>query len=328
MAEQGHKAPIIVKKIKKGGAGAHGGQWKVAYADFVTAMMAFFLLMWLLNMTPKQKQEEVAAYFREFSLFEAPGPGAIPLETGGLGPPAVVSSSSHEPDGPASDVGGGTGVGPEAGGPTAEQKRVEQMVKAQLRQSLPELADQVSVTVEDGKVRIEIMDKLDRPIFERGRAALTPDAQRILATLTGVLKKDDLKVVVEGHTDAAPYGTDSYTNWELSTDRAQTARRLMLKDGFPAKNIVMVSGFAATMPYVPSDPLDARNRRISLLLFQEPAPGQPQDAGSSPARNAAGNGRTTETAPTPPAPPPVPSPNDLLEREIDKIYDKATEKQF
>jgi chemotaxis protein MotB len=328
MAEQGHKAPIIVKKIKKAEAGAHGGQWKVAYADFVTAMMAFFLLMWLLNMTPKEKQEEVAAYFREFSLFEAPGPGAIPLETGGLGPPAVVSSSSERPDGPAAEVGGGTGVGPEAGGPSAEQKRVEEMVKAQLRQSLPELADQVSVAVENGKVRIEIMDKLDRPIFERGRAVLTPDAQRILAALTGVLKKDDLKVVVEGHTDAAPYGTEAYTNWELSTDRAQAARRLMLKDGFPAGNIVMVAGFAATMPYVPADPLDARNRRISLLLFQEPAPGQDQGAGNGAAQGQNGNGKKTEAGPAPEAPPPVPSANEILEREIDRIYDKATEKQF
>jgi len=326
MAEQGHKAPIIYKKIKKVEAGAHGGQWKVAYADFVTAMMAFFLLMWLLNMTPKEKQEEVATYFREFSLFEAPGPGAIPLETGGLGPPAVVSSSSERPDGPAAEVGGGTGEGPEAGGPSAEQKRVVEMVQAQLRQSLPELADQVSVVAEDGKVRIEIMDKLDRPIFERGRAVFTPDAQRILATLTGVLKKDDLRVIVEGHTDAAPYGTEAYTNWELSTDRAQAARRLMLKDGFPQKNIVMVAGFAATMPYVPSDPLDARNRRISLLLFQEPEPGQADGNGA--ARGQAGNGQQTEVAPAPEAPPPLPSANDLLEREIDKIYDKATEKQF
>ncbi|MDQ7830970.1 MAG: flagellar motor protein MotB [Desulfovibrionaceae bacterium] len=325
MAEQGHKAPIIIKKIKKGGGAAHGGQWKVAYADFVTAMMAFFLLMWLLNMTPKEKQEEVAAYFREFSLFEAPGPGAIPLETGGLGPPAVVSSSSERPDGPAAAVGGGAEDGPDEGGANAEQKRVAEMVQAQLRTALPELADQVTVVAEEGKVRIEIMDKLDRPIFERGRAVLTSDAQRILATLTGVLRKDDLKVVVEGHTDAAPYGTEAYTNWELSTDRAQAARRLMLRDGFPPKNIVMVAGFAATMPYVPSDPLDARNRRISLLLFQEPQPGQQDLNGNGSAPDRAGNGRKTEVAP---APPPLPSANELLEREIDKIYEKATEKQF
>jgi len=328
MAEQGHKAPIIIKKIKKGGGAAHGGQWKVAYADFVTAMMAFFLLMWLLNMTPKEKQEEVAAYFREFSLFEAPGPGIIPLETGGIGPPAVVSSSSERPDGPAAAVGGGTGEGPEAGGPSAEQQRVAEMVQAQLRTALPEMADQVSVVAEEGKVRIEIMDKLDRPIFERGRAVLTADAQRILAILTGVLKKDDLKVVVEGHTDAAPYGTEAYTNWELSTDRAQAARRLMLKDGFPAANIVMVAGFADTMPYVPTDPLDATNRRISLLLFQEPTPGQDQENGTGPARGQAKNGRAAKAEPEPEAAPPLPSANELLEREIDKIYEKATEKQF
>ncbi|MFZ5812345.1 MAG: flagellar motor protein MotB [Thermodesulfobacteriota bacterium] len=323
MAEQGHKAPIIVKRIKKSEGGAHGGQWKVAYADFVTAMMAFFLLMWLLNMAPKEKQEQVAAYFREFSLFEHPGPGAIPLETGGLGPPAVVSSSSERPDGPAAEVGGGTGVGPEAGGPSAEQKRVEQMVEKQIREVLPELADQVKVTAEEGKVRIEIMDKLDNPIFEKGKAVLAPDAKRILATLTEVLKKDDLKAVVEGHTDALPYGTETYTNWELSSDRAQAARRAMLKDGFPPENIVMVAGYASTRPYVPADPYDPKNRRISLLLFQEPPA---QEAGKD-AQEQAGK--------TPPAEEQAveeqktsPTMNEYLEQEIDKIYDKATEKQF
>ncbi len=323
MAEQGHKAPIIVKRIKKGEGGAHGGSWKVAYADFVTAMMAFFLLMWLLNMTPKQKQEEVAAYFREFSLFESPGPGAIPLETGGLGPPAVVSSSSERPDGPAAEVGGGTGVGPEAGGPSAAQKRVEQMVESQIRRKVPELADQVKVVAEEGKVRIEIMDKLDNPIFEKGKAVLAASAQKILATLTEVLKKDDLKVVVEGHTDALPYGTETYTNWELSSDRAQAARRFMLKDGFPAQNIVMVAGYAATKPYVPADPYDPRNRRISLLLYQEPPPGD-QDA----TQGGEAQGQTPERGETGEAAKKSPSMNEYLEQEIDKIYEKATEKQF
>lgn len=329
MAEQGHKANIIIKRVKKVSGGAHGGSWKVAYADLVTAMMAFFLLMWLLNMVPQEKKEELAAYFNDFSIFQNPGPSAQPLSTGGLGPPgAIVGSQDERPDvaidreGKAPSGGKGQNTGDLDGGKhldakaeaqaEAQAKALEQQVEKALAASVPELAGQVSVTQEKDKVRIEIMDKSDRPLFDLGGVALLPDAQRILAAVTDVIKKDKVKVAIEGHTDAYRY-SGSYSNWDLSAGRALSARRLMLQQGLPPDQVDQVSGFADTRPYVPGKPFDPKNRRISLLLFREPKPGETP---------AEGGGKAV------PAPKKVPDVGEVLEQQIDNLYDKSTEGQF
>ncbi len=335
MAEQGHKANIIIKRVKKVAGGAHGGSWKVAYADFVTAMMAFFLLMWLLNMVPNEKKEELAAYFNDFSMFQNPGPSAVPLTSGGLGPPgALVGSQSERPDvavdqdgqspgGPGQDQGNGpdAGTGPQSA--EAMAKALEARIQKQLEQTVPELAGQVSVTDTGGKVRVEIMDKADRPLFDSGSVTLRPDAQRILAAITGVVRKEGVKVAIEGHTDAYKY-SGPYTNWDLSTGRALSARRLMVQDGLAPENVAQVAGFADTRPYVAGKPFDPKNRRISLLLYREPKPGEtPADQSG----NGAGNGADPGAAAKPVEPKP-PNVGEVLERQIDNIYDKSTEGQF
>lgn len=328
MSEQGQKGNIIIKRVKKVAGGAHGGSWKVAYADLVTAMMAFFLLMWLLNMAPQEKKEELAAYFNDFSLFQNPGPSAQPMETGGMGPPgALVGSQEERPD-VAIDRGGkepAGGTGQDAGdldagqkaaqaAAEAQAKTLQQQIQKQLAARIPELEGQVTVTEAQGKVRIEIMDKADRPLFDLGGVALLPDAQRILAAVTDVIKKDKVKVAIEGHTDAYKY-SGTYSNWDLSTGRALSARRLMVQDGLPPENVVQVTGYADTMPYVAGDPYDPRNRRISLLLFREPKPGE----------KAVGD---TGAAATPAVKKPPPTVDGELEKQIDNLYDKSTEGQF
>ena len=305
MSEQGHKANIIIKRVKKVAGGAHGGSWKVAYADLVTAMMAFFLLMWLLNMTPQEKKEELASYFNDFSLFKNPGPSAQPMVSGGMGPPgALVGSQEERPDvavdrggqepsGGKSKEPGDLDLGPSAAAKAAEQAAaaaaaaaaeaqaaaLQQQVQQQLDKLVPELEGQVTVSEAEGKVRIEIMDKADRPLFDLGGVTLLPDAQRILAAVTEAIKKDKVKVAIEGHTDAYKY-TGAYSNWDLSTGRALSARRIMVQAGLPAENVVQVTGYADTMPYVKANPYDPKNRRISLLLYREPKPGEKPATGA------------------------------------------------
>jgi chemotaxis protein MotB len=326
MSEQGHKANIIIKRVKKVAGGAHGGSWKVAYADLVTAMMAFFLLMWLLNMVPQEKKEELAAYFNDFSIFSNPGPSVQSLMTGGLGPPgAVVGSQDERPDvavdreGKEPTGGKGQDTGDLDGGKQA--KALEKQVEQQLEKLVPELAGQVTVTQEKDRVRIEIMDKADRPLFDLGGVALLPDAQRILATVTDVVKKEGVKVAIEGHTDAYRY-SGAYSNWDLSAGRALSARRLMVQYGLSPDNVAQVTGFADTRPYVPGKPFDPKNRRISLLLFREPKPGEKSAAGGG---KAAPAGKAAEKIVVTPKTPDV---GEVLEQQIDNLYDRSTEGQF
>lgn len=316
MAEQGQKANIIIKRVKKVSGGAHGGSWKVAYADLVTAMMAFFLLMWLLNMVPQEKKEELAAYFNDFSLFENPGPSALTVVSGGLGPPgAIVGSQAERPDvaidrGGKEPTGGKGGQGMDAG--EAKAKALEKQIKAQLEKTVPELAGQVSVTRDKDQVRLEIMDKADKPLFDLGGITPTAEARRILDAVTETLKKEGVKVAIEGHTDAYRY-SGTYTNWDLSAGRALAARRIMVQDGLPPDDVAQVTGYADTRPYVAGDPYDPRNRRISLLLFRPPKPGE---------KSAGGGDGKTEVKKIPP------TVGEELERQIDKMYDKSTEGQF
>lgn len=322
MSEQGQKGGnIIIKRVKKVAGGAHGGSWKVAYADLVTAMMAFFLLMWLLNMVPQTKKEELAAYFNDFSIFSNPGPSAQPMVTGGMGPPgALVGSQDERPDvavdrGGKEPAGGQGKEGDKAGAAEkAANKALEREVEAQLQKIAPDLAGQVAVTEEQGKVRIEIMDKSDRPLFDLGGVNLTADAKRILSAVTAAIRADNVKVGIEGHTDAYRY-SGTYTNWDLSAGRALSARRQMIQDGLPPENVAQVAGYADTRPYVAGDPYNAKNRRISLLLYREPKPGE------TPADDAS-------KAKPQPAPKKPPSVGEELERQIDNLYDKSTEGQF
>ncbi|MFZ5569126.1 MAG: flagellar motor protein MotB [Thermodesulfobacteriota bacterium] len=246
--KEGGNKPIIIKKIQKGGHGGHhGGSWKVAYADFVTAMMAFFLLMWLISAASKEQKEHLAGYFKEFSLFDYKGVSDVPGQSEQV-PPEHQSATL---------------------GDVQSDEEIAEMLSSHLEDALAELKDQIIVEVFDQGVRIEATHKEDKALFDSGSSAPTPIGQKILSEIGVSIKDLPNSIAIEGHTDAVKYSGDEYTNWELSTDRASMARRILGQSGVDSGRIVRVSGFASARPLNKADPYDPKNRRISVLLFNE-----------------------------------------------------------
>ncbi len=238
-------APVII--IKKGGHARHphhGGAWKVAYADFVTAMMAFFLVMWIIGQS-SQTREGIAQYFRDPGVFEtSQGSGLLP------------GSGDTDREVPQSD-----GPGPLTG--AAEQIRQS----LQAMPSLKGLSDRVQITVTADGLLIDIGDRDGDSFFESGSAELKPALVEILHVVGQELARIGNRVVVDGHTDSRTYrSTAGYDNWTLSSDRAHQARRLLVRAGVLPGQVDAVRAFADTRPKVQEDTLDPRNRRITIAV--------------------------------------------------------------
>lgn len=244
---------IIIKKVKKvEHEGRHGGSWKVAYADFVTAMMAFFLLLWLITMVSPEKRARVATYFKHFSIFEQSG-------TSFMEKSSEIMNEAGESE---------KKLTPEIGGPFAmKPEEFKEMIKKAIEEKLSDIKDQIIVDIFEGGVRIQLVDKEGKPMFELGSADPTPIAKRIIEVIGEQIKDLPNQVAVEGHTDALAYKSSHYSNWELSTERALTARKELEKYGLDPKKITRVAGYADTIPYVKENPNDPRNRRISIILL-------------------------------------------------------------
>lgn len=241
---------IIIKKIRKGGHGGHhGGSWKVAYADFVTAMMAFFLLMWLISAASPKQKEHLAGYFKEFSLFDYKGVSDAPGRSDQI-PPEHQSATV---------------------GDSKTDEEIADMLSRHLESTLEELKDQIIVEIFDQGVRIEATYKEGKPLFDSGSSSPTPIGQKILSEIGAGIKDLRNNIAIEGHTDAVNFSGDNYTNWELSTDRASTARRILNQSGVDPGRIERVSGFASARPLNKTDPYDPKNRRISILVYNENA---------------------------------------------------------
>jgi chemotaxis protein MotB len=255
-------APVIIVKKKKGhGHGHHGGAWKVAYADFVTAMMAFFLVLWIVGQSQAVKNS-VAGYFRDPGVFEFErSTGILPGATTGIspeGPPSLKQVAARS---------------------AADREALEQKA-ATLRAMLekPEMAgvkDQVEIQLTRDGLRIELLEKSDSLFFDSGSAALKERTIRLLQAIARELGSLSNPIVVEGHTDSRRYTTSgAYTNWELSADRANAARRVM--DGvLPSGRLSEVRGYADTRLRFPKDPLDPRNRRVSIIVGNNDAEAAP-----------------------------------------------------
>ena len=248
-------APIVIVKKKKGhGHGHHGGAWKVAYADFVTAMMAFFLVLWIVGQSQAVKAG-VAGYFRDPGVLEYErSTGILPGATTGIspeGPPSVREKS-----------------GADAPSDRAALEQKAAMLEAMLDRS-PEfkgLKDQIEIRMTDDGLRIELIEKTDSLFFDSGSAVLKAETIRLLQAIGRELATLRNHIVVEGHCDSRRYSTSgNYTNWELSVDRANAARRAM-EPQLPDGQIDEVRGYAATRLRVPEDPLDPRNRRVSIVV--------------------------------------------------------------
>jgi len=239
-----NKRPIIVIKKVSGHGGHHSGAWKVAYADFVTAMMALFIVLWLLNSSVKTRKA-VAGYFND--------PLSSLKESG-------AQKSGDDDTTPMNQLNA--------------QKLKEQIQKAiQTQPNLEKLAKQIEITITPEGLRIELIEDKNGTFFQSGSAKLSDTGQRLVGMLAGQLKSLPNHLLLEGHTDAQPYSTDTgYTNWELSADRANAARRLLQQDGVGKSQISQVRGYADQLLRVKNDPMDPTNRRISLIVQWVEAP--------------------------------------------------------
>ncbi len=239
MSGNGKAQPIIVIK-RKGGHGAHhGGAWKVAYADFVTAMMSLFIVLWLMGSSEKVKKA-VAGYFND-----PKGTGQL-LGTTMTGTGETISATQNDQMQKLKD-------------------KLEQEIKA--KKELEKLSKQIEITITAEGLRIELIEDKNGTFYESGSARLSDSGQELLSLLAAELKTLPNSLLIEGHTDATPYSTDTnYSNWELSADRANSARRLLQGSGVRQDQVTQVRGYADQFLRVKSNPYDPSNRRVSILV--------------------------------------------------------------
>jgi len=260
---------IIVKKVVAGG-GAHGGAWKVAYADFVTAMMALFMVLWLMNANEETKQA-VASYFSD------PKGVGEKLGSGQAG------------------SGSGLAVGRD------DMENLAEHIQESMKQmsQFESLKDQVQITVTAMGLRIELLETEQGMFFESGSPMPSQQGREILTLIVGELQKLPNRVALEGHTDSKPFrGAGPYTNWELSVDRANSARRIMVESGFATERIAEVRGFADRQLRNPSEPENPTNRRISLIVMydDQPAADAESPAAAAPGQPSAPEGSASREA--------------------------------
>jgi chemotaxis protein MotB len=274
--------PIIVKKIKKGGHAAHGGAWKIAYADFVTAMMAFFLLMWLLGSTSKGDLKGLSDYFSsplKVAMVGGTGAGASPTVLPGGGAD-LTQTTGQQHQGESADP--------------LRKKRAVQQAKAEVAQQdakrLAALAAKISAAISNNQklkqysnqirlettpdgLQIQIVDEQGRPMFTSGSAIVQPYMREILREIGAALNGVENRISLDGHTDQTPFpgGQRGYSNWELSADRANASRRELVDAGMPEDKLLRVTGLASSNLLEPQNPTAPINRRISILVLTREA---------------------------------------------------------
>ncbi len=300
MATQGKNTRpiIIVKRKKKGGEGHHGGAWKVAYADFVTAMMAFFLVMWLVTAVSKEQRAAIFEYFKNPSMETGKSVKAAPGQMG----PGGASTSPINLGGGLDALRTSASKIPDIGATTAmvrheETKQTQEQTEAQARekvaeaehkkletlmeelkeavsksQALQPFKDQLLLDITPEGIRIQIVDAQNRPMFDVGSARLRDYTQSILHELTPYLSSVPNRISITGHTDTRPYpGQGGYSNWELSADRANAARRALVGSGLPDEKIARVVGLASSVLFDRNEPQSPINRRISIVIMTKQA---------------------------------------------------------
>jgi len=286
MAKSDEVAPIIViKKIKKGGHGHHGGAWKIAYADFVTAMMAFFLLMWLLGSTSEGDLKGISEYFSsplKVSLMGGKGSGTATsvIDAGGTDLARSVGQikrGSNEDDRTSEDTSNPPTPASDAAEKVESQRlnqlkgEIERLIEASTL--MKQFQNQIKLDITQEGLRIQIVDEKNRPMFDSGSAVLKDYMKDILRSLTKVLNEVDNKLTLSGHTDATPYasGAAGYSNWELSADRANASRREMMAAGMKESKVLRVVGLASSVPMKADDEYASINRRIAIVVMNKRA---------------------------------------------------------
>lgn len=268
-----HQRPIILKKVKKGAHGHHGGAWKIAYSDFVTAMMAFFLLMWLLGSTSKEDLQGIAQYFQNPLMVSLSGGSATGDRT------SILPGGGEDLSRVDGQVKKGEVVDPEEVKKRLRREEVQRMqeTKASLEKMLEqdavlkEFKNQLRIDITTEGLRIQLVDQDKRPMFDLASARMAPHAEAIIRKLVPLISGLPNKIEVQGHTDARPFvaGSRDYSNWELSADRANAARRVLENSGIPDDKILRITALADAAPLNPADPYDPINRRISIILLKK-----------------------------------------------------------
>jgi len=273
--------PIIIKRIKKGGHAAHGGAWKIAYADFVTAMMAFFLLMWLLGSTAKGELQGIASYFAsplKVAMQGGDGSGnSSSIIPGGGNDLSKVhgqvrrSDSESQANIRSMDTVRAERARQDAQRIRALQAKVDALITENPR--LSEYRSQIRIDVTPDGLQIQIVDDQNRPMFDSGSALVKPYMRDILREIGAALGSVENRISLAGHTDAAPYGNGDrgYSNWELSADRANASRRELVAAGMPDARLGRVVGLAASDLLEPDNPRAPVNRRITITVLTHEA---------------------------------------------------------
>ena len=269
--------PIIIKRVKRYAAGHHGGAWKIAFADFATAMMAFFLVMWLMTAATPEQKIAIGGYFKDpIGCSESGTPYVIDLGgTPELAPEKTLNPEQTlqpQPDKVPLDADQAESLADQV-----EKERLELLLqelqnKVEENPELRKFKDQLLFEIAPDGLRIQIMDAESRPMFDVGSARLKPYFEDILLALADTIKAVPNKVSISGHTDAAPYaGNGDFGNWELSANRANAARRALVAGSYPEAQVARVVGYASSQLFNKTNPLSPINRRIDIVVLTKKA---------------------------------------------------------
>lgn len=262
---------IIIKRLNKCPHVAHGGAWKIAFADFMTATAAFFLMLWILGGTNDEEMKAMAEFFRDPSVIESSPMSIVESKEAGQTSDAMIDMGGFK-DAPKGKEGDEDGSG------KAEELQEMQLMKQQLESKiemsevLKEFKEQLKIDITPNGLQIQILDDRRKPMFGTGVDLPKAYAAKILEEVGAVLATKDKSISIAGHTDSSGYHSSSeYTNWELSADRANAARRLLLDGGVNMERIAQVVGLADTVPFDKENPYNPRNRRISIIVLNQEA---------------------------------------------------------
>jgi len=271
--------PIIVKRVKKVAGGGHGGAWKIAFADFATAMMAFFLVMWLMSSATPEQKKLISGYFKDpIGFSESASPYVIDL--GGSPTPAPDRTLNQRVEDQTEGEQAEVEIAPEQAETLAEElerERLELLLqelqnKVEENPQLQRFKDQILFEITQDGLRIQIVDAENRPMFDLGSARLQPYFEDILLALVDTIKAVPNKISISGHTDAKPFaGAGEFGNWELSANRANAARRVLVAGGYDETRVARVVGYASSALFDRQDPLNPINRRIDITVLTKKA---------------------------------------------------------
>ncbi|WP_342623467.1 flagellar motor protein MotB [Pseudomonas alkylphenolica] len=313
--------PIIVKRVKRFGDGHHGGAWKIAFADFATAMMAFFLVLWLLSTATPEQKIAIAGYFKDPIGFSESGTPYV-IDLGGspqLAPEKTINPEVKSEPTPDTNIQLGQDK-VESMAEQVERERLELLLqelqnKVEENPQLQKFKDQILFEITQDGLRIQIMDAENRPMFDLGSARLQPYFEDILLAMADTIKAVPNKISISGHTDAKPYaGTGDFGNWELSANRANAARRALVAGGYPDAQVARVVGYASSSLFDRANPLNPVNRRIDIIVLTKKA--QRTLEGEQPAAPEGPAPDANAPAPAPAVPAPAPEAEPMQPREL------------